>query len=426
MPAVQVLDLNPAPRTELTPLEKTLSTFAQGYTKQREEQRESDALKDIYQKYQGDAMNIRGKIEEITADPRISPTTRVKTIDSLLKAEQYNSQLMKQAKEDQEKAQKKESNKAIIADLEKRRGYQPGELSAYEDNPAMAATITKPEKGATPTQASQPIAPDQLQRIQHVESKPEFASASNPQKSKMLRDAGVSKENNESIMKSYEQEEKPASIRAEALAQAQAKEDIGFVSEQVSKIPTLAKQQEVLNEAARLNEEDATGKNWDILMQKAGLVQYTSEGFREFSSFAKEAVKNANIKGIIGSQISQMEFNFFRDATINPNFSKEANNRILRKENAALRYDKLYADITDQMVKDNNGQIPERVQQKVNEEFARQSQKISKDVKQAADEFQAIQHVPKGFTLMYDDKRKPLHVPNDQVAQAVKDGASSK
>jgi hypothetical protein len=43
-------------------------------------------------------------------------------------------------------AAKLASNRKQIADLETKRGLEPGSLSAYEDNPAMAERISKPEK----------------------------------------------------------------------------------------------------------------------------------------------------------------------------------------------------------------------------------------------------------------------------------------
>jgi len=231
----------------------------------------------------------------------------------------------------------------------------------------------------------------------------------------MLRDARVSKENSDSVLDAFVEESKLDRERDLTINKKQAEADFNFVNEQVENIPKLASRRETQQAAGALNEEGVTGKLWDQAMQKAGLVQFTSDGFREFTSHAKDAVKNQNIKSIIGSQISQMEFGFFRDATINPNFSKEANRQILKKEGLALRYEQLYADITKGIVEQNGGKIPPNVQSQVNEEFAKQSQKISKELRDTAIDFEAIQHVPEGKVLMYDKKRRPLHVPANEV-----------
>lgn len=421
MPQLQVVDLNPLPRTEKTTLEKTLEGFAGRHRENQIDQQDTDALRDIYGKYQRDGENLQEAIMAIQTRPGISPTTRVNSINQLLEMEKFNNERTKKAQAAVEKAEKKAANEKIIQDIEQRRGLQPGSLAAYVDNPTMAAQITKPEKS---TQASQPINDDQLRRIQHVESRPEFAQADIPQKSKMLRDAGVSKENSSSVLNPYIEQEKIGAERAKTLTKKTAESDQGFYQEQVEAIPRLFRTQETINAANALNEEGVTGKPWDQAMQMAGLLQYTNEGYRQFASYAKEMVKNQNIRSIVGSQISQMEFGFFRDATISERFSKEANRQILRKEQAALRYEKLYADITKSLVEQNGGVIPERLQEKVNEEFARQSPKIAKEVKEAAADFEAIQNVPKGKVLMYDKKRRPLHVPANEVEKYTKLGAS--
>jgi len=405
MPGAQVIDLSPSPRTEQTNLEKTLAGFSKRNRENQIEADETDALKEIYSQHQRDGQNLEKTIQEIQTKPGISPTTRVNTVKQLMEFQKHNTELQKKAKEEA-------SNKAKVADLERRRNLTPGSLAAYEDDPKMAEQVTRPEKG---TQASQPINDDQLRRIQHVESLPEFEGASLPKKGKMLRDSGVSKENTDSVLKPYGEEAKIANERSSVLTKKQAENDVAFVDEQASKYPSLVARQQTVEAADVLNEEGVTGQAWDQAMQKAGLLQFTSEGFREFSSYAKEMVKNSNIKGVIGSQISQMEFGFFRDATISERFSKEANRQIIKKEKLAIRYDKLYSDITKKMLEENGGQIPEGIQRKVNEEFALQSEKISKELKQTAIDFQAIQNVPPGKVLMYDKKRRPLHVPANEV-----------
>ena len=216
-------------------------------------------------------------------------------------------------------------------------------------------------------------------------------------------------------MKPYIEEGKIDQARETTLAKKQAEEDVKFVADQMTKYPNLIAKEKTLNAAEQLNKQGVTGQPWDLAMNKAGLLQYTSSGHREFASYAKEMVKNSNIKNIVGSQISQMEFNFFRDATISERFSKEANEKILEKEKLALRYEKLYFDITQKIIEENEGKFPEGIQRKVNNEFAEQSQKITKELKEVATDYDAIQNVPKGKVLMYDKKRRPLHVPENEV-----------
>jgi len=95
----------------------------------------------------------------------------------------------------------------------------------------------------------------------------------------------------------------------------------------------------------------------------------------------------------------------------------------LKKEALALRYDKLYADITKGIV-EQYGEIPPNVQQQVNDQFALQAKKISNELKQVAKDYDIIQNVPPGKVLMYDKKRRPFHVPANEVEEASKLGAS--
>lgn len=311
-----------------------------------------------------------------------------------------------------ETLQQKVKNDQIVAAEQARHNAEQEKIGHGRNAATLArAAATEGKK----TQASQPIDPDQLRRIQQVEETPAFNKATIPEKERMLRNAGVSKENTESVSKGWVEGGKPAQARQEVLTRKQAESDVAFVDDQVAKIPSIMARQQTLDEANTLNEQGVTGHLWDQTMQRIGLLAYTNEGFRVFTSIAKDAVKNQNIKNVIGSQISQMEFSFFRDATINPAFSKEANRQIIKKEKLALRYEKLYADITKKTVEANQGIIPEAIQSKVNDEFARQSEKISNQVKAAALDFQAIQNVPAGHTLMYDKKRRPLHIPSNEV-----------
>ena len=408
MPSAQVIDLNPGPRTEQTTLEKTLSGFSKRHRENQIDTQETDALREIYDQYKKEGGMLEDALIAVQTRPGLSPTTRVNSVKQIMEFQKHNNELQKKAKEDA-------SNKAKIADLEKRRNLTPGSLAAYEDDPKMAEQLTHPEKESKKTQASQPVDEDQLKRIEHITSKPEFAAASLPEKNLMLLKGGVSKENSKAVVDPYAEQGKLGQERASVLTKKQAENDVAFVEEQAAKIPLLFNRQHTIEAADVLNEEGVTGQAWDQAMQKAGLLQFTSDGYREFASHAKDAVRNQNIKSVVGSQISQMEFSFFRDATISERFSKEANRQILKKEKLALRYEKLYADITKKILEENNGEIPERIQDKVNAEFATQAEKISKEVREAAIDFDAIQNVPEGKVLMYDKKRRPLHVPANQV-----------
>jgi hypothetical protein len=401
-----------------SPIGGFLKEFLETRGSTLDQKTETDALRDIYSEFEKDGNNLFKALKEVKTRPGISPTTRVNTTNQLLQFQKHNQKLMNKAKTDAEKSL---NNKAIITDLEKRKGLEPGSLDAYESDPKMAFQLTKESKK---TQASQPIDEDQLKRIEHTLAMEGFDDLTPSQQNLALIKNGVSKENSKAVIDPKIEEAKIDNERGSVLRKEQAKMDIGFADEQTNKAKELFGRQEVLDQAAVLNDEGVTGQPWDQAMQKIGLLQYTSDGYRVFTSLAKDAVKNQNIKSVIGSQISQMEFGFFRDATINPGFSKEANRQIIKKEGLALRYEKLYSDITQKMIEQNGGQIPERLQTKVNDEFAQQAKKISKELKETAIDYEAIQNIPQGKVLMYDKKRRPLHVPANEVEKYTKLGAS--
>ena len=413
MPSAQVINLNPTKETEPTSLEKTLTAFSKRNRENQLEKRETDELKDIYGEYQRDGQNLEKAIMSIQSRQGISPSTRVSSVKQLLEFQEHNGKLQKQAKEAAEKAEKKSQQDVIAKDLEQKLNLSPEQAQAYAANPSLLKTAFPKEPKVN--QADRPIDPDQQKRIDGVLDSPHWDKASLSQKQQMLSRAGVSKSNQEATLDPIGKEMEIDNLRTKKITEGQAVSDLAFVEDQALKYPALLAREQTVQEADILNEKGVTGSNWDLAMQKAGLLQFTSDGYRIFASHAKEMVKNANIKSVIGSQISQMEFGFFRDATISERFSKEANRQIIKKEKLALRYDKLYADITRKMIEENGGEIPVGIQRKVNEEFGRQAEKISKEVRECAIDFNAIQNVPSGKVLMYDKKRRPIHVPANEV-----------
>lgn len=104
-------------------------------------------------------------------------------------------QLLQGNQKTQEFAAKVQGNKKIIADLEEKRGLQPGTLSAYENDPKMAEQVSRPQKESKKTQASQPIDPEQLEIIKKVRSIPGYDDMDEVDQYRALTTAGVSKEN---------------------------------------------------------------------------------------------------------------------------------------------------------------------------------------------------------------------------------------
>jgi hypothetical protein len=431
MPSLQTI----APNVRENPLEKTLAAFSEKSLERQTQRQDTDALSNIYKQFQNDKENIQGIHRAIQTDPNLSPTARVNAMKENLEMAKHNAVLQKTvqkqqvAKANADKAQQEaEAKQAQTEFIEENRGLPKGSLKAFNANPELADRLTKP---ASKTQASQPLDEDQLRRIEHTLAQPGFNELSTDEQNLALLRNGVSKENTHAIIQPRIDKAKIDAktpnldmLRDVKQAELQAKADYDMYADQVSQFPALEAERRTLDRAAELNAEGVTGHLSDQALEKAGLMQFTSDGRREFTSLAKDAVKNQNIKSIIGSQISQLEFGFFRDATINPNFSQAANDRIIKKEKLANRYKQLYADITKDLVDQNGGKIPVNLTAKVNDQYKVQAEKISKELRQVAAEFEAIQNVPDGYILMYDDKRRPLHVPENEAKKYEELGAT--
>lgn len=435
MPSLQTVDLSPTPRTRETTLEQTLGAFSNRMSQNQAQRQDTDALSSIYAQYKQDGENLSNTLRAVQTNPNLSPSARVSTIDQLLKFQQHNAQLQKTAQKQQEAKAKAEQAQRDVEDseaqtayIEEQRGLAPGSLKAFKGNPGLAERLTNPGKK---TQASQPIDEDQWKRIEHTRKQPGFNELSPDEQNLAFLGNGVSKENSAAIIKPRVDQAKIDAkkpnldlLRDVKQAELQAKADYDFYADQVSQFPALEAERRTLDRAEELSAEGVTGHLSDQVLEKAGLMQFTSDGRREFTSLAKDAVKNQNIKSVIGSQISQMEFGFFRDATINPNFSQSANERIIKKEKLANRYKQLYADITKSLVDQNGGKIPVNLTAKVNDLYKVQAEKISKELREVAAEYEAIQNVPDGYILMYDDKRRPLHVPENEAKKYEELGAT--
>ncbi len=194
MPSAQVIDLNPSPRTEETSLEKTLGAFANRHTENRREKEETDALRSIYDQHLQDGRKLEDTLFDIQTRPGISPTTRVNSAKQLLEMSKYNSELTNKAKE---AMIKKESNQKIISDLETRYALEPGALAAYENDPKMAEKVARPPKEGKENISEKPINEDQLRRIQHVRSQPEFKDMDEVERYEAFTNSGVSGPNAE-------------------------------------------------------------------------------------------------------------------------------------------------------------------------------------------------------------------------------------
>jgi len=223
MPQLQTVEPYSTQPREPTHLESLLSGFSGQLNKNREEARETDALRQIYDQYRQDGSNLEDTLMQIQTKPGISPTTRLNSINQLLNFQKHNASLQKNTKAQLDATEKLEANKRILANLEESRSLPKGSLDAYVHDPKMAEQISRPAKESKEIESTKPIPKDQLESIQRVRNDPKFASASPSKKYQMFIDNGVSRVNAKAEADIFAEENKLKNERASVVGKEQAK-----------------------------------------------------------------------------------------------------------------------------------------------------------------------------------------------------------
>lgn len=162
------------------------------------------------QQYQrGQLEQQLGKARKIFEDPNATfEQKQLGLYQALIGRPDIAKQMMDQIAQHQETQGKqaktsydREQNLALVRSIEKERNLPPGSGDSYVSNPRLFEQITRPPKEPKKTQASQPIDPDQLNKIQQVRRMPGFDQMDEVEQYRAFTDAGVSKENAESESK---------------------------------------------------------------------------------------------------------------------------------------------------------------------------------------------------------------------------------
>lgn len=215
----------------------------------------------------------------------------------------------------------------------------------------------------------------------------------------------------------------PEYQREQHLQSAQAQADVKYNQslEEASKQHALKEQ--TLSRLEQLNKKGVTGKPYEKLLEKAGLVNLTSEGRREFAADVKNLI--TDIRSILGAQFTGFEFQTILNAYPNADFSKEANEAIIRNLKDFQDIKSKEVEFAREIKRENGGKLPEDFQSKVNEKVHNYAMSKLPSIKQNTIEIMNNEYkIPKGNTLMFDDRGEPLNVPNDQITRYLELGAS--
>ena len=114
MPQMQYFQREPSA------IEKIGQGFGKRLRENQIDERETQALEDIYRDYKKEGQMLEDTIQAIQTKPGLSPTTRVNTINQLINAKRINTQLQKNQEEELKKQEysQKEKNFANRLDTE--------------------------------------------------------------------------------------------------------------------------------------------------------------------------------------------------------------------------------------------------------------------------------------------------------------------
>lgn len=203
---------------------------------------------------------------------------------------------------------------------------------------------------------------------------------------------------------------------------SQAQADVKYNQE----LQNASKQHELkeqsLDRLEKLNEKGVTGKPYEKLLEKAGLVSLTSEGRREFAADVKNLI--TDIRSILGGQFSNFEFQTILNAYPSVDFSKEANAAIIRNLKGFQDIKTKEVQFANKIKKENGGKLPYDFQSQVNEMVKEYAASKLPEFKQNTREIMNEEYgIKPGFVLMFDPTGEPLQVHPDEVDKYLELGA---
>lgn len=208
----------------------------------------------------------------------------------------------------------------------------------------------------------------------------------------------------------------PEFQREEKINAAQAQADVQYNRELQESSKQHELKEQTLNRLEKLNTQGVTGKPYEKLLEKAGLVALTSEGRREFAADVKNLI--TDIRSILGSQFTGFEFQTILNAYPSADFSKAANAAIIKNLKDFQDIKKKEVEFATQLKKENKGKIPEDFQSKVNEKVREYALTKVPEIRSNTQKIMNEEYgIPEGNILMFDPQGEPLNVPKDQIEQ---------
>lgn len=313
-----------------------------------------------------------------------------------------------------------ETQKALLVEAFKQQGQQ-GILGQKQEflNKLFGNVGQQPDQDQQ--QQNKQFDPSQLsdaQIAQVTAMDPNVGRALSHAKDVALRDKRSQEELEFKKMK-----ESPEHRRETQLESSQAQADVKYnqTLQEASKQHELKEQ--TLDRLEALNKKGVTGRPYEKLLEKMGLVNLTSEGRREFSADVKNLI--TDIRSILGGQFSAFEFQTILNAYPSADFSKGANEAIIKNLKDFQDIKKKEVEFAQEIKKQNKGKIPFDFQALVNEKVREYAATKLPEIKANAQKIMNEEYgIKPGFTLMFDPQGNPLNVPENEVAKFAELGAT--
>ena len=316
-----------------------------------------------------------------------------------------------------QKAQLLQSNRAILRDIEKREGLQQGDLSAYEEDPKIALqTLKQPKK----TQASQPIEPEQLRKMEDVRSQPGFSELDELGQYQALTRAGVSKENAEAESKLRGQQ----LTRTQQAVQSAYKAQEDFINETTSKYQGFETEMKPrLLQMQSMPPVDIIGPTASVFLEELGIPLGALE---DPSSELYNKLSQDLLKGLpetYGSRILKVEVdNFLKTIPTLMNSPDGrrmiASNMLKLGEMKEVYYNEMRRQ--QKSFRDSNKPLPSDFQQEVFDQVKPQVDRINNEFIKLAE----IKAVPQGTIPFFNPNGQVEFVPKEHAQWAQENGGT--
>lgn len=238
-----------------------------------------------------------------------------------------------------------------------------------------------------------------------------------------MKDVALRERREEKNLELQKLKTSPEYQRQQHLESSQAQSDVKYNQslQEASKQHEL--KQQTLDRLEALNKKGVTGKPYEKLLEKMGLVNLTSEGRREFAADVKNLI--TDIRSILGGQFSAFEFQTILNAYPSADFSKEANESIIKNLKDFQDIKKKEVEFAQQLKKENKGKLPEDFQSKVNEKVRDYAASKAPSIKENTRKIMAEEYgITPGNVLLFDPNGEPLDVPRSEVSRYLELGAT--